>query len=211
MSENKQLSKQIDNDETKTVTADTVEKVAKKRRNIEVKTLCYTAVFVALSAATNILTFPIGKGNTNAISITYIPNFFAGAFLGPLAGFLTGLLGDLIGCWLHPLGPINPFILLASGLMGVIPGVIFKLFRKSKHKHIDYVATATSMVLIFAICTTINTFGVWLFYFKGIGRTLEAVFATRTATQAPIWAINSLVILLLLYPMKKMLKFRYNM
>lgn len=207
MSENKQLSQQInDNDEINAVTADTV-KTSKKRRYIEVKTLCYTAVFVALSAASNILTFPIGKGNTNAISITYIPNFFAGAFLGPLAGFLTGFLGDLIGCWLHPLGPINPFILLASGLMGFIPGVIFKLFRKSKHKHIDYVATATSMVLIFAICTTINTIGVWLFYFKGIGRTLSAVFATRTATQAPIWAINSLVILLLLYPMKKMLKF----
>lgn len=181
-------------------------KRAKKKIGMPIKIVCYTAIFVALSAVTNIYTAFVGTGGAFALSFTYIPNFFAGALLGPLPGFITGILGDLIGCWIAPKGDINPIILLASGLLGLIPGVVFTVFKKSKRKGIQLLAAIISLVLTFAICSTVNTIGLYVFYFKGAGKTLAAVFALRMPKQAIIWAVNSALILLAYYPIKKLIK-----
>ncbi len=177
-------------------------KSGRKKVGMPIKTLCYTAVFVALSAVANIFTW-YPAGSTFALSLTYIPNFFAGALLGPFAGFTSGLLGDLIGCWIAPKGDLNPIILLASGLMGLIPGIIFRLFKNNRSKAADYAAAAISLLLIFGICSTVNTIGLYVFYFRGAGKTLAAVFILRTPKQALIWAINAVIAVLLLYPAKK--------
>lgn len=176
-----------------------------KKKGIPIRVMCYMAVFIALSAVTNIYTFMIGVGGSTALSLTYIPNFFAGALLGPFAGFFTGLLGDLIGCWIAPKGDINPIILLASGLMGLIPGIVFKVIKKSSSGW-KYFAAVISLILIFLICSTLNTIGLYLFYFKGVGKTLWALFVSRTPKQASIWGINSAIIILLLLPMQKLIK-----
>ncbi len=178
----------------------------KKRSGLPIKVLCYTAVFTALSAVANIFTAVIGAGGSLAVSFTYIPNFFAGALLGPLSGFLTGLLGDLIGCWIAPKGDINPIILLASSLMGLIPGLIFKIRLPEKWKAKGIVLTVVSLALTFVFCTVVNTLGLYVFYFKGVGKTLSAVFVMRLPKQSIVWAINSGIVLAIYYPIRKLLK-----
>ncbi len=182
---------------------ETAEKHEKKRKSLPIKILCYTAVFTALSAIANIYTLFVGAGGAFALSLTYIPDFFAGALLGPLPGLITGLAGDLLGCWIAPKGDLNPIILAASGLMGLIPGVVFRLFNKSRLKKSYLIAGIVSVILVYGVCTTLNTIGLYLFYFKGVGRTLEAVFMLRMPKQTIIWTINAAIIILMLYPMKK--------
>lgn len=182
---------------------ETTAKREKKRKSLPIKILCYTAVFTALSAIANIYTLFVGAGGAFALSLTYIPDFFAGALLGPLPGLITGLAGDLLGCWIAPKGDLNPVILVASGLMGFIPGVVFGLFNKCSSKRSYLIAGIISVILVYAVCTTLNTIGLYLFYFKGIGRTLAAVFILRTPKQTVIWAVNAVIIMLMLYPMKK--------
>lgn len=178
-----------------------------RRMGMPIKVLCYTAVFTALSAVCNIFTFFVGAGGAFALSLTYIPDFFAGALLGPLPGLVTGLCGDLIGCWIAPKGDLNPIILVASGLMGLIPGVVFKLFRASdSDKKRRYIAYAVSIVAVYAICTTLNTIGLYLFYFKGAGKSLYAVFALRTPKQTAVWGINAVLIGAMLQPLYKLVK-----
>lgn len=181
-------------------------KPQRRRRGLTAKILAYTALLTAISAVCNIYTVYFGAGTSLAVSFTYIPNFFAGAFLGPLPGFICGLFGDLIGCWIAPKGDINPIILLASGLLGFIPGVVFKLFRKEGEVTHPLIASVISLVAVLAICTVLNTIGLYLFYFKGIGRTLEAVFVLRMPKQVLVWLVNAVIILAIRVPMRKLIK-----
>lgn len=178
-----------------------------RKRGLTVKALCYTAVLTAMSAVCNMYTVYLGAGNSIGVTFTYIPNFLAGAFFGPFAGFLCGFLGDLLGCLIMPQGAINPIILLSSGLLGLIPGVVFRLF-KGKKAAVEHpvLATVVSLLCMLAICTTLNTIGLYVYYFRAKGRTLAAVFALRIPSQILIWSVNSILIVLIRPAMSKLLK-----
>lgn len=176
------------------------------KKGIPVKTLSYTAMLTAICALSNIFTVYLGGGSF-ALSFAYIPCFISGAFFGPFAGFVTGLLGDLIGVWIAPKGDLNPIILLSSSLLGLIPGVVFFLARKKPIKNINIIVpTVISLVLVFLICTNLNTLGLYLFYFKGVGKTLKAVYILRLPKQLIIWAINLIICIIIVRPIAKMLK-----
>lgn len=178
-----------------------------KRKGIPVKTLSYTAMLTAVCALCNIFTVLLGVGGSFAISFTYIPCFISGAFFGPLAGFITGLFGDLLGVWIAPKGDLNPIILLSSSLLGLIPGIVFWIYKKIPIKNINIVVpTVISLVLVFAICTNLNTIGLYLFYFRGAGKTLEAVYILRMPKQLIIWSINLIICIIIVKPVAKMLK-----
>ncbi len=87
------------------------------------------ALYGVLSALTNALQIP-GAGNVSvrpAISIV----FFFGLAFGPIAGFITGALGTIIGDLISGYG-FWPWWDLGNGLMGFIPGLIWlgiKTFR----------------------------------------------------------------------------------
>lgn len=178
-----------------------------RKRGIPVKTLSYTAMLTAICALCNIFTVYVGAGNAFAISFAYIPCFISGAFFGPLSGFVTGLLGDLIGVWIAPKGDINPIILLSSSLLGLIPGVVFYVSKKLPTKSTNIIIpTVISMILILFICTNLNTIGLYLFYFKGVGRTLKAVYILRIPKQLIVWAINLIICIIIVKPVAKLLK-----
>ncbi|MBR1747701.1 MAG: folate family ECF transporter S component [Clostridia bacterium] len=181
----------------------------RKRPVFSTKAIAYTAVLTALSALCNIFTWNFGTGNSNAISLTYLPDFLAGAFLGPIPGFICGLLGDLIGCWIAPKGAINPFILVSSGMLGLIPGVVFWLFR-GKKKEVKYpvVAAIVSMIAVYGVCTNLNTIGIFVMtsYISNKYGTMLAWYVYRTPWQTVVWAINAFLCVLLYIPMRKILK-----
>ena len=92
--------------------------------------LTVVATFTAINAVLNaFLVIPLIPGSNIAfLSFAYIPCLIAGAFLGPLAGLTVGFTGDLIGVFIRPvpLGMYNPIIGIANGLLGFIPGFIFR-------------------------------------------------------------------------------------
>lgn len=177
------------------------------KKGISVKAISYIALLTAMSAICNIFTVLIGVGNSFAISFSYIPCFISGAFFGPLAGFLTGMLGDLLGILIAPKGDFNPLIMLGSSLLGLIPGIVFFVARRMTKKSFNYMApTIVSFILVFLIVTNINTIGLYLFYFRGAGKTLLAVYALRLPKQLIVWAINLVICIILVKPVAKLLK-----
>ena len=182
--------------------------VPKKKRVFTTKMVAYTAMFLALSTVCN-CDFPLGMINSLKITVSYLPNFLAGALLGPLPGFLCGFFGDLFGCFLFPQGEINPVILLSSGLLGLIPGVVFRLFRgKDKSVRYPVVAAIVSVIAVFLICTNLNTLAFYLFYIKGNPKyeSFWAYYVYRTPKQVVIWAVNAFLCVLLYLPLKKLIK-----
>lgn len=188
---------------------DKKERVVKKKRLFTTKMIAYTAMFMALSTVCN-LDMPIGAINSIKITISYLPNFLAGALLGPLPGFLCGFFGDLFGCFIFPQGEINPVILFSSGLLGLIPGVVFWLFR-GKDKKLKYpvVAAVVSAVAVYLVCTNLNTLAFYLFYIKGNPKyaSFWAYYIYRTPKQTLVWAINAFLCVVLYLPIRKLMKF----
>ena len=140
-----------------------------------------------------------------AISFNATVCFVAGFLLGAKSGFAVGFLGDLLGAILFPQGVYNPLIGLASGLMGLIPGILFDYFYGNK-----YLKVVISAVLCLVICTSgLNTLGLYLIY--GLGRkTFWAYLIVRLPWQALVGAGNCILCIGLATLLPKVLPKRFG-
>lgn len=171
-----------------------------KKISLSTQKMAYIGLLTAVSIALNALTMPVLTGTT-AISFTYIPCFIAGAFFGPFAGALVGLIGDVLGFLIAPKGVYIPFITVSSVLLGLIPGLIFKIKKMN-----PYIKIALSFLLIFIFCTlTLNTIGLYIFFASK--KTIGAYLALRLPNQSIIFAIN-VAIVYAIYPLLKTSLFR---
>ena len=126
---------------------------------ISAKTIAYLALITAIAVIANVLEWPIDALG-GAIAFTYIPYFLGGYYFGPAAGFLVGVIGDVLGCIIFPKGAWLPLMTLASGLMGAIPGLVRYLpIKRRWHLVISYLT-------VFIVCSAgLNTFTVWYSFF----------------------------------------------
>lgn len=89
----------------------------------DVRVLTVMAMLAALSIIFGkFLAFNAGPFR---ISFENLPILMAGMFLGGPAGFLTGILADLIGCLMVGY-TINPIITIGAGCIGLISGLMFR-------------------------------------------------------------------------------------
>ncbi len=101
------------------------------------------ALYGVLSALTNALQIP-GAGNVSvrpAISIV----FFFGLAFGPIAGFITGALGNIIGDLISGYG-FWPWWDLGNGIMGLVAG-LFILQMTNYRAWKDLIWGAVAVVL----------------------------------------------------------------
>ena len=156
------------------------------------KKIAYIALLTAVSTIMNTLTMTV-PGSGIAISFTYIPNFLAGYFFGPGAGFIVGVIGDVLGCIIWPKGAWLPLLTLSAGLMGAIPGLIRYIPIKQRwHVLLSYIA-------VYVVCSAgINTFTLWRAY-----AATKKTFWVYLIGKMPVSLINmiaNLVINLMLMP-----------
>lgn len=187
----------------------------KRIKGLSVKTICYCAVLVALSVIANTFTVYMNFSGSNALSFTYTVCFLAGAFFGPFAGFIVGACGDLIGWLINPAGgSFNPLLTLTSGLLGLIPGVIFMLrnnFSSRKKIPLKFmpVWTIIAFVAVWLVCTNANTLIMYYFYIAGFSKKYTSFwpyYIYRIPFQTLFWAINLVLSIALAVPLKKILK-----
>lgn len=152
--------------------------------------IAYTAVFTAMTVIFNIFTIDTGL-KYFMITLVAVPCFLAGIIVGPYYAFAMGFLADLIGALIHPLDPYLPLVGLASGLLGFIPGMIFKYLKGNA-----YLKTVLSFLLCLVICTAgINTYALYLAYSKG--QTFIAYLAVRIPFQSLVSVINLTITILI--------------
>ncbi len=171
-------------------------------KKLNVRTICYTAVFVALSVLANTFSLFIGLNGANAVTFTYTVCFLAGATLGAFPGFLTGVLGDVLGWVIRPSGAFNPVITVITGLIGLIAGLVFKLEKKNIRYLGDISLTVISYVIVLLVCSNLNTVALYFYYIAASGKTFLAYYAVRMPKQLIVWSINLALGLLLIKPVK---------
>lgn len=92
-----------------------------------VRYLALMAVFIALKTATSSLFIPVAENLR--ISPSFLFMSVAGAILGPVAGIVTGALGDIVGYMMFPTGPF--FIgYTVSAAAGVFVYAVFLYHQK---------------------------------------------------------------------------------
>lgn len=119
--------------------------------------ITYMAVLIALAVVTKLFGIDLPSGK---VSLFYVPCYLAGAFFGPLFGFITGAAGDLLGFVIKG-GVPNPIMTLGNGLMGWIIGIVFTILPKIRPEIRLIIGAYISMI----ICTLgMNTIGLAIMY-----------------------------------------------
>ncbi len=83
------------------------------------------ALLAALSVVARFYSFLI-MGDSIRIALDHIPILLSGVLLGPIAGVITGIISDITGVLVFPVGGFFPGFLLSYALIGLIPGLFFK-------------------------------------------------------------------------------------
>ena len=149
-------------------------------------------VLIGLLAAMSIVfgkLLAINIGNSIRISFENLPILMAGIFLGAPAGFLTGVLADVIGCLIVGYS-INPIITLAAGCVGLFAGVVYRLLVNRKLPVRVYGSVMTAHVIGSMILKSI---GLMVFY-----HTPLLGVAPRVPLYLCIGSVEGAIILLLL-------------
>jgi ECF transporter S component (folate family) len=182
------------------------EKQKPHKRGLSIKLICYCALFTALSVLANTYTICLGVGNSNQLGFGYTVCFLSGAICGPAGGFIAGICGDVLGWLLNPSGgAFNPVITLSTGLIGLISGLTFLIAKKLKKENGTVTLTMIAYAFIFLICTNLNTVAIYFYYMSGV-YSFWAFYAVRVPKQVIFWAVNMVVSMALLKPLKLLIK-----
>ena len=148
-----------------------------RKHRIPFLLLVRLALLTALSAILKLAQIPVGNDFLR-ISFENLPLLLAGYLFGSLAGGITGVYADLLGCLLRGYA-VNPIITLGAGLVGVMAGLFGKRGVTAKPRlWLSVVAAHLVGSLI------VKSFGIWLYFatpLPGLALRIPTYILTGTA------------------------------
>lgn len=95
-----------------------------------VKVLACAAMLVAMNIVlSRVLSIKVGE--TIRITFSQVPIYLCSLWFGPIVGGISGLAGDMLGCFMTGYAP-NPLLSVSAVLTGVIPAVMSTyVFKKN--------------------------------------------------------------------------------
>lgn len=148
---------------------------------------------IVLTRAGSIILF----GGNVRLGFGKVPLILSGLFLGPFAGALAGLVGDILGVIINSHGApaIHPGFTLSSVLTGALPGIIVILSRKRRSSLFNVIIS--NVIILILVNLLLDT--LWLS--QMYGNPYLVVFKTRLIPHIIIAIIN----IIITYPLIKSL------
>ena len=135
-------------------------------------------MFVALSVVLNTL-------RVGPISFGGFPIIYGGLALGPVYGFIIGLVSDLLGFLVRPSGNgFNLAFTLTSSLTGAIPVLVLRMFGndpKNKHSFVKVLIgifvgqTLTSVIMVPYFMKLFYGFNFWERVLKALSKQVWSI------------------------------------
>lgn len=119
---------------------------SRQKNQVYIRQLTLTALMAALSIVLTRVVSILIIGGSNRIGLGLVPIHLTGFLLGPFWGALCGLISDLIGVLINPMGTVFWGITVTTVLQGVIPGIVI---RRWKGKDSRGVAIALVISFVF--------------------------------------------------------------
>ena len=122
-----------------------------------------TSISIILARVMGLL-IPIAGFPALKINFSAVPIILSGIMFGPIAGFMTGGVADVIDYLINPQGgAFFPGFTLSSALTGMIPGLVYKLIKtKDIFKKFNFNYVNTIFILLISLGLG------YAFYAKGI-------------------------------------------
>ena len=118
----------------------------KSQQSLRSMVLC--AMLLAVSVLLTRFVSP-QMGDAVRFSFGTIPIMLAGIVCGPVYGLVVGLTADLLGFFINPMGAaFLPGLTLCSGLLGLVPALLYVKLFKSKNVIWLIVAVTLSELVI---------------------------------------------------------------
>jgi len=130
---------------------------------LSTKKLVLASIFCALNIVLTRFFSVMIMENTVRLGFGNLPIILSGMLLGPFAGALTGIVSDIIGVMVNPMGSFHPGITLSMALTGLIPGLVVALNPKRK---LSFINILTSHLLVY-ICISLGLTTFWLSQLMG--------------------------------------------
>jgi energy-coupling factor transport system substrate-specific component len=157
--------------------------------SITTRTIVYAAIGAALYAVFNLISFSFAIPGTQEVNVRPhygLLTFFGFAF-GPVVGFLTGLVGNIVGDFLSGYGAFTSWHWsLANGVAGLLAGLLGVWFA-------GRAASTGQRALWAAVAGVIATVIGFIVIFLGLWVTPELDFnAILTTEYIPVIVANSI-------------------
>ena len=154
----------------------------RKRNEVwNVKTMVFLALLTALRIVlTRVLVIELG--GIYRITLGSVCTILAGLWFGPVAGGISGLAADLLGCFMRGYA-INPLITLAAMCWGILPGLARPLLAGRARKAKTILISLFTVLSAIVSTLVLTTAGLVLFNganFYGIfpGRVVQCLIMT---------------------------------
>ncbi len=174
-----------------------------KKSALELKSIkCIAVVGVFLAIAVVLDGFgSIRVGEFLKINFTFLPLALIGVLYGPTPGFLSGILVDVIGYLVNPIGAFIPWLALITGLEGLIYG--FVLYNLKPEKTVkQFIRIVIARALVCFICNLVlNTIALYSYGFI-VGESIWALFVARIATNIITFCLGSYLMMMVIVPVK---------
>ena len=178
-------------------------KNAFKRSALELKSIhCIATIGILIAVAVVLDGFgSIRIGDYLKINFVFLPLSMVGILFGPVAGAMAGLLTDVVGYLINPVGGFIPWLVLISGLEGFVYGLLlYNIKAERTVKTVIRVVAARFVVC--AVCNlTLNTLALYSVGYI-TGESFGAVFSARIALNVITFCLGSYMMMAILIPVK---------
>lgn len=141
-------------------------------------------------------------GDFLKINFTFLPLSLIGILFGPVAGLFSGLMVDIIGYVVNPIGGFIPWLVLITGLEGLIYGAALYNIKTEKTVFTVIRIVAARLAVCLICNLTLNTLALYSYGFLGEG-SFQTVFAARIATNVITFCLGSYMMMAVLLPLKQ--------
>ncbi len=176
-----------------------------RRSALELKNVrCIVTIGLLLAAAVVLDGFgSIRIGDAIKINFTFLPLSMVGILFGPVPGIFAGLLTDIVGYLVNPVGTFIPALVMISGLEGLIYGMVLYNLKNGKTVSTIIRIVAARLVVCVVCNLTLNT---WALYSIGYitGESFGALFVARIATNIITFCLGSYMMMAVLLPVKQL-------
>lgn len=159
---------------------------------ISTKLLVNLSLFIALAVVfRRILSISTPLGDIN---FGGLPIILAGFIFGPVSGGVVGAVSDILGYPLSVQGPYFPHFTLTSALAGMIPAMIYNIFKRDSQK------PSFILLMISIFIGQFITSALMVSYFKQLLLNIPFKFSFIERTlaliiRAPIYAFLSVYVI----------------
>lgn len=164
---------------------------------------CIVSIGILLALAVVLDGFgSIRVGEYIKINFTFLPLSLVGILFGPVAGLLSGLMIDVIGYLVNPVGAFIPWLMLITGLEGLIYGIVLYNIKTEKTMFTVIRIVAARLIVCLVCNLTLNTLALYSYGFIS-GASFGAAFAARIATNVITFCLGSYMMMAILLPVKQ--------